>query len=121
MHRALTGEAVLTVGGPVHEFEKGSIDAVVIVGPHECMPCKVAEGRFARIGENIQLPHLAVYLGGDGIDTEAIDRFAFDIIERTSPDRADKQPPRDSVLDAAVPTISGRYANYSEGRRAAGE
>ncbi len=124
VHRALTGEAVLTVGGPVHEFEKGSIDAVVIVGPHECMPCKVAEGRFARIGENIQLPHLAVYLGGDGIDTEAIDRFAFDIIERKGLDRADrtdKQSPRDSMLDAAVPTISGRYANYSEGRRAAGE
>ena len=51
VHRALTGEAVLTVGGPVHEFEKGHVDAVVIVGPHECMPCKIAEGRFARIEE----------------------------------------------------------------------
>ena len=82
VHRALTGEAVLTVGGPMHEFERGHIDAVVVVGPHECMPCKVAEARFAQIGQEIRLPQLAVYSTGDGIDTEAIDRFAFDLWER---------------------------------------
>jgi predicted CoA-substrate-specific enzyme activase len=79
VHPALTGEAVLTVGGPMHEFERGQIDAVVVVGPHECMPCKVAEARFARIGETHRLPQLAVYSTGDGIDTEAVDRFAFDL------------------------------------------
>lgn len=79
VHPALTGEAVLTVGGPMHEFERGHIDAVVVVGPHECMPCKVAEARFARIGEQLRLPQLAVYSTGDGIDGEAVDRFAFDL------------------------------------------
>lgn len=124
VHRALTGEAVLTIGGPVHEFEKGSIDAVVIVGPHECMPCKVADGRFARIGESMQLPHLALYLGGDGIDTEAIDRFAFDIIERNCAEVTDggyKHTPRDSVLGPLPPTLSGWFGSYSDGRRAARE
>ncbi len=124
VHRALTGEAVLTIGGPVHEFEKGNIDAVVIVGPHECMPCKVAEGRFARIGESIQLPHLAVYLGGDGIDTEAIDRFAFDIVERTRPDQrrqTDKPIPRESMLDTIQSSVVGRIGTYPEVRRAARE
>jgi len=91
VHSALTGEAVLTVGGPMHEFERGEIDAVVVVGPHECMPCKVAEARFARIGETLRLPQLAVYSTGDGIDVEAVDRFAFDLWqqhrERETPDQ----------------------------------
>jgi predicted nucleotide-binding protein (sugar kinase/HSP70/actin superfamily) len=79
VHPALTGEAVLTVGGPMHEIEHGRVDGVVVVGPHECMPCKVAEARFSRIGEQRRLPQLAVYSTGDGIDHEAVDRFAFDL------------------------------------------
>ena len=115
VHQALTGEAVLTVGGPVFEFEKGHVDAVVIVGPHECMPCKIAEARFARIGENIRLPHLALYLGGDGIDTEAIDRFAFDLCERLSSSReADR---RKFAPDSPSPPVSGVFGAYSEKRR----
>ena len=82
VHPALTGEAVLTVGGPMYEFEQGHVDAVVVVGPHECMPCKVAEARFAQIGESVCLPQLAIYSTGDSIDHEAIDRFAFDLWER---------------------------------------
>jgi len=79
---ALTGEAVLTVGGPVHEFESGKIDGVVIVGPHECMPCKISEAQYSRVGNDLGLPSLSLYVGGDGVDLEAIDRFAFDLLER---------------------------------------
>jgi predicted nucleotide-binding protein (sugar kinase/HSP70/actin superfamily) len=79
VHPALSGEAVLTVGGPMYEIEHGRVDGVVVVGPHECMPCKVAEARFSRIGEERRLPQLAVYSTGDGIDHEAVDRFAFDL------------------------------------------
>lgn len=79
---ALTGEAVLTVGGPVHEFEEGKIDGVVIVGPHECMPCKISEAQYAKVGHELGLPSLSVYVGGDGVDVEALDRFAFDLLER---------------------------------------
>jgi predicted CoA-substrate-specific enzyme activase len=79
---ALTGEAVLTVGGPVHEYEAGEIDGVVVVGPHECMPCKISEAQFGKVAEHIGLPSLTVYVGGDGLDLEAIDRFAFDLKER---------------------------------------
>ena len=86
---ALTGEAVLTVGGPVHEFESGEIDAVVVVGPHECMPCKISEAQFGKVGEHIGLPSLTVYVGGDGLDLEALDRFAFDLHERM---RAQSEP-----------------------------
>lgn len=79
---ALTGEAVLTVGGPVHEFEHGKIDGVVIVGPHECMPCKISEAQYTRVGNELGLPSLSLYVSGDGLDLEAIDRFAFDLMDR---------------------------------------
>ena len=45
----LCGEAILTVGGPVHEHREGLIDAVVNVGPLECMPSKIAEA-FGAVG-----------------------------------------------------------------------
>ncbi|MCC6555646.1 MAG: CoA activase [Polyangiaceae bacterium] len=77
--RALDGEAALTVGGPVHEFREDLIQGVVIVGPHECMPCKVAEAQFGKVAEDMRLPYLSVPLNGDPLDTEALDRFAYDI------------------------------------------
>jgi predicted CoA-substrate-specific enzyme activase len=79
---ALTGEAVLTVGGPLHEFEQGKVDGVVIVGPHECMPCKISEAQYSKVGQDVDLPSLSIYVGGDGLDVEALDRFAFDLLER---------------------------------------
>ncbi len=121
VHRALTGEAVLTVGGPVHDFEKGQVDAVVVVGPHECMPCKIAEARFAGIETNTPLPHLALYLGGEGVNCEAIDRFAFDIVERhrsrvaggvaTEEDDRITEP-------GSGRTVSGIFGTYSDELRA---
>ncbi len=78
---ALTGEAVLTLGGPVHEFHEHQVHGVVVVGPHECMPCKIAEAQFGKVAEEVNLPYLVFELNGDPIDTEALDRFAYDIHE----------------------------------------
>lgn len=78
---ALTGEAVLTLGGPLHEFHENEIHGVVVVGPHECMPCKIAEAQFGKVAEEANLPYLVFELNGDPIDTEALDRFAYDIHE----------------------------------------
>jgi len=124
VHRALAGEAVLTVGGPIHEFEKGQVDAVVVVGPHECMPCKIAEGRFARVGEKLGLPYLATYLAGDGIDTEGLERFAFDLKERHRLAREKRQT--DTILQPGHdgPTLNGNsgiFGYYPDERRAARE
>lgn len=79
---ALTGEAVLTIGGPVHEFEHDRISGVVSVGPHECMPCKISESQLINVGRDLGLPSLSIYVGGDGLDLDALDRFAFDLIDR---------------------------------------
>lgn len=76
---ALTGEAALTVGGPLHEYAHGLIEGVVIVGPHECMPCKISEAQYGAAVERLGIPYLSIAVTGEPIDTEIIDRFAYDI------------------------------------------
>jgi len=77
----LTGEAVLTVGGPVHEWHEGLIDGVVSVGPLECMPNKVAEAQFFHVAEREGLPSLTLPVNGDPVDPAVLDGFAFEIHE----------------------------------------
>jgi predicted nucleotide-binding protein (sugar kinase/HSP70/actin superfamily) len=103
---ALTGEAVLTVGGPVHEFEHGRIDGVVIVGPHECMPCKISEAQYARVGNELGLASLSLYVGGDGVDLEALDRFAFDLRERAKRNTPEPTDSRRSLVVERGPATS---------------
>jgi predicted nucleotide-binding protein (sugar kinase/HSP70/actin superfamily) len=79
IHPALVGEAALSLGGPLHEFRHGHIEGVVMVGPHECMPCKIAEAQFGTASEHTNVPYLAIDVNGDPIDTELLDRFAYDI------------------------------------------
>jgi len=77
----LTGEACLTLGGPVHEFREKLVQGVVVVGPHECMPCRIAESQYGKVAEDLNLPYLVLALNGDPLDTEELDRFAYDIHE----------------------------------------
>jgi activator of 2-hydroxyglutaryl-CoA dehydratase/predicted nucleotide-binding protein (sugar kinase/HSP70/actin superfamily) len=78
----LTGEAVLTLGGPVHEYRHGVIDGVVAIGPHECMPNKIVEAQLPHVGEETGLLSLALSVNGDPLDPEVLDRFAFQVVER---------------------------------------
>ena len=78
----LAGEAILTVGGPVHEWRTGLIDGVVSVGPHECMPNKIAEAQFFHISEREGLASLTIPVNGDPIDPENLDTFAFEVKTR---------------------------------------
>jgi predicted CoA-substrate-specific enzyme activase len=78
----LRGEAVLTVGTPRHEWRHGEIDAVVNVGPHECMPSKIAEAQLFHLAEDEGLLSLSLPLNGDPIDPEILDSFAFEVLAR---------------------------------------
>ncbi|MBI2892507.1 MAG: CoA activase [Deltaproteobacteria bacterium] len=78
----LHGEAVLTLGGPIHEWRERQIDAVVSVGPLECMPNKIAEAQFFHVAEREGLLNLTIPLNGDPIDPEVVDSFAFEVHER---------------------------------------
>lgn len=78
----LHGEAVLTVGGPVHEWRTGVIDGVVSVGPHECMPNKVSEAQFFHVAEREGLAAMTLAFNGDPLDPEVVDNFAFEVLSR---------------------------------------
>lgn len=77
----LAGEAVLTVGGPVHEWHEGLIAGVVSVGPLECMPNKIAEAQFFHVAEREGLPSLTIPVNGDPVDPAVLDGFAFEVHE----------------------------------------
>jgi activator of 2-hydroxyglutaryl-CoA dehydratase/predicted nucleotide-binding protein (sugar kinase/HSP70/actin superfamily) len=84
----LHGEAVLTVGGPLEEWRHGKIDAVVSVGPLECMPNKIAEAQLFHVAEQEGLLALTLSLNGDQVDEEVLDNFAFEVFARFNQRRA---------------------------------
>ncbi len=75
----LQGEACLTLGGAIHEWDKGHVDGVVSVGPLECMPNKLAESQFFHAAERTGLLSLTLSLNGDPVDPDVLDRFAYEV------------------------------------------
>jgi hypothetical protein len=45
------------------------------------MPCKISEAQYGKVIEEMNLPYLVLALNGDPLDTEALDRFAYDLHE----------------------------------------
>lgn len=78
----LNGEAVLSLGTPLQDWRHGHIDAVVSVGPLECMPNKIAEAQFFHVAEQEGLPSLTLPVNGDPVDDEVLDNFAFLVRDR---------------------------------------
>ena len=79
---ALEGEAVLTVGAALENWRRRQIDAVLSVGPLECMPTKIAEAQFHHLTEHEGLLSLTLAFNGDPINTAALDNFAFEVNAR---------------------------------------
>jgi len=113
VHPGLAGEAQLTVGGPVHEYQHGLIEGVVIVGPHECMPCKIGEAQYGLAAERLGIPYLSVSVSGDPVDTEVLDRFAYDI-RRSAGRRAERVPA--SVFPVLAPPDTGAESEAEDSR-----
>jgi predicted nucleotide-binding protein (sugar kinase/HSP70/actin superfamily) len=82
VHDALEGETVLTVGASLHAWRRREVDAVLSVGPLECMPNKLAETQLVHAGEAEGLLSLTLSLQGDPIDPEPLDAFAFEVHAR---------------------------------------
>jgi len=76
------GETLLTLGLPVHAWRQGKIDAVVNVGPLECMPTRIAESQLFHIAQREGLPGLTLAFNGDPLAEDALDNFAFEIHAR---------------------------------------
>jgi predicted nucleotide-binding protein (sugar kinase/HSP70/actin superfamily) len=75
----LVGEAILTLGGPIHEYKEDLIEGVVSVGPLECMPNKVAQAQFFHVNQEIGLPSLTVSLNGEPMSEDQLDNFVYEI------------------------------------------
>ncbi len=82
LREELEAESVLTIGVPAHAWRRGQIDAVVSVGPLECMPNKIAEAQFHHLAEREGLLSITLSLNGDPIDPEVLDGFAFEVHQR---------------------------------------
>ncbi len=108
---ALEGEAVLTIGAPVHAWRHREIDAAVSVGPLECMPNKLAESQFHHVAERAGLLSLTLSLNGDPIDPEILDAFAFEVHARfraSGEGARDAARPRGSWVDRLEEAIDPR-------------
>jgi hypothetical protein len=115
MRSALEGETVLTVGSAVHAWRHDAADAVVAVGPLECMPNKLAEAQLAHVGEREGLPSLTLSLHGDGIDPEPLDGFALEVRERFAARRAPPQPAEIACATRAAAAASTDGSSISSG------
>jgi predicted CoA-substrate-specific enzyme activase len=82
LREELEAESVLTIGVPARAWRHGEIDAVVSVGPLECMPNKIAEAQFHHLAEREGLLSITLSLNGDPIDPEVLDGFAFEVHQR---------------------------------------
>ncbi len=82
VRKKLEVESVLTLGAPLEEWRHGHIDAVLSVGPLECMPNKIAESQYFHVAVREGLLSLTLSLTGDPVDQELIDSFAFEVHAR---------------------------------------
>jgi predicted nucleotide-binding protein (sugar kinase/HSP70/actin superfamily) len=82
MRDDLEVETCMTLGLPLRAWRRGELDAVVSVGPLECMPNKIAEAQFAHASEREGLLSLSLSLNGDPVDPEVLDNFAFEVHAR---------------------------------------
>ncbi len=82
LREELVGEAVLTIGGPLHEHAEGIVDGVVSVGPLECMPSKLAESQLQHAAERTRILSITIPVNGDPIDPAIVDSFAYEVQAR---------------------------------------
>ncbi len=75
-------ETLLTIGVPVRAWRRREIDAVVSVGPLECMPNKLAEAQLHHVAEREGLLSLTLSLNGDPLDAALLDGFAWEVHRR---------------------------------------
>lgn len=100
VNSALEGEAVLTVGAPVREWRHGQIDAVLCVGPLECMPTKIAEAQYHHVAEREGILSLTLNFNGDPANAAVLDNFAYEVKSRFAAKQAGK-PGRTSITNTA--------------------
>ena len=104
----LLGEAPLTVGGAVRAWRHSQIDAVINVGPLECMPSKIAEAQFHHVARREGLLALSLSFDGSPVNDSVLDNFAYEVRARF--ERREERIPTPH-LSAAAPVGGGNCAD----------
>lgn len=78
----LGGDALLALGRSLSDWVRNEIDAVINVGPMECMPTRIVESQLHHIAEREGLPSLTLSYNGDPLTLTALENFVFDLHSR---------------------------------------
>jgi predicted nucleotide-binding protein (sugar kinase/HSP70/actin superfamily) len=73
------GEAILSIGGSIINSRKGKVDAILNIGPNECLQCKIAESILAQNYKKNNLITKSIEFNGDPIDPKLIEDFVYDV------------------------------------------
>ena len=76
------GDSVLALGRSLCDWSRGEIDAVVNVGPTECMPTRIAESQLCHIAAREGMPTLTLSYNGDPFASSSLENFAFEVHSR---------------------------------------
>ncbi|MBX3006811.1 MAG: hypothetical protein KF816_02170 [Melioribacteraceae bacterium] len=73
------GEAILSVGGSIVQHKAGKVDALMNLGPSECLQCKVADSIIKNALCKNNILAKSIEFNGDIMDESIIDDFVYDI------------------------------------------
>ncbi len=71
------GEAILSIGGSIIQNKNSDIDAILNIGPGECLQCKVADSISRNM--NTQIITKTIEFDGDPIAPTILEEFVYDI------------------------------------------
>lgn len=73
------GEAILSIGGSIVQRKAGQVEALMNLGPSECLQCKVADSIIKNALCKNNILAKSIEFNGDIMDESAIDDFVYDI------------------------------------------
>lgn len=73
------GEAILSIGGTMVQYKAGKVDALMNLGPSECLQCKIADSIIKNALCKKKIHAKSIEFNGDMMDESAIDDFVYDI------------------------------------------
>lgn len=71
------GESILSIGGSIIQNKTADIDAILNVGPRECLQCKVADSISKNM--NTKIISKSIEFDGDPISSSIVEEFVYDI------------------------------------------
>jgi len=71
------GEAILSIGGSIIQYRNSDVDAILNIGPRECLQCKVADSITQKL--NSKIITKSIEFDGDPIAPQIVEEFVYDV------------------------------------------